>query len=150
MKFENLTNEILNNNRIIKIFLSGSRLRVARVDDLDTKRIYGEGVHIMTALSHADENCIDNLDYQGQYGLNGKHDQFLTGGPIDEFDVLDHCLVFGRLFLHRSEDKRSVKISFVAGSIEISIKGINVDDALDRFRWMISTISIDILSELTE
>ena len=82
--------------------------------------------------------------------MNGKHDQFLTGGPIDEFDVLDHCLVFGRLFLHRSEDKRSVKISFVAGSIEISIKVINVDDALDRFRWMISTISIDILSELTE
>ena len=64
MKFENLTNEILNNNRIIKIFLSGSRLRVARVDDLDTKRIYGEGVHIMTALSHADENCIDNLDFK--------------------------------------------------------------------------------------
>lgn len=35
MKFENLTNEILNNNRVIKVFLSGGRLRVARVDDLD-------------------------------------------------------------------------------------------------------------------
>ena len=66
MKIENLTNEILNNNRVIKVFLSGGRLRVARVDDLDTTRIYGEGPYFMTALPHADENCVDKLDYQGQ------------------------------------------------------------------------------------
>lgn len=147
MKFENLTNEILNNNRVIKVFLSGSGLRIARVDDLGTKRIYGEGINIMTALTHADENCIDNLDYQGQYVVNGKHDHYLTGSPIDESDILDYCLFFGKLYLRKCYIGKHIKAAFVTtdDKVELSTKGKTVEDALLNLEEAIKVIGVETL-----
>lgn len=135
---------------MIKVFLSGGRLRVARVDDLDTKRIYGEGINIVTALTHADENCIDNLDYLGQYGVNGKHEHYLTGGPVDESDVLDYCLAFGKLYLRKGWGSELIRASFVTDKVEVSTKGmtVTVEDALLNLESAIKVIGVETLGEL--
>ena len=148
MKFENLTNEILNNNRVIKVFLSGGRLRVARVDDLDTTRIYGEGPYFMTALTHADENCVDKLDYQGQYGVNGKHEHYLTGGPMIASDVLDYSLFFGKLYLRKGWGSELIRASFVTDKVEVSTNGKTVEEALWNLENAIKVIGVETLGEL--
>lgn len=148
MKFENLTNEILNNNRVIKVFLSGGRLRVARVDDLDTTRIYGEGPYFTTALTHADENCVDKLDYQGQYGVNGKHEHYLTGGPMITSDVLDYSLFFGKLYLRKGWGSELIRASFVTDKVEVSTNGKTVEEALWNLENAIKVIGVEALGEL--
>lgn len=158
MKFENLTNEILNNNRVIKVFLSGGRLRVARVDDLDTTRIYGEGPYFTTALTHADENCVDKLDYQGQYGVNGKHEHYLTGGPMITSDVLDYSLFFGKILIYKRKDINYedefdvglIEASFVTKVrfIKLSANGMDVEEALSSLEEVLRIIGVETLGEL--
>lgn len=148
MKFENLTSEILNNNRVIKLFLSGSGLRIARDNDIDTTRIYGEGPYLMTALTHADENCVDKLDYQGQYGVNGKHEHYLTGGSMTMSDVLDYSLLFGKLYLRKGWGSGLIRASFVTDKVEVSTNGKTVEEALWNLENAIKVIGVETLGEL--
>lgn len=104
----------------------------------------------MTALTHADENCIDKLDYQGQYGVNGKHEHYLTVGPADKSDVLDYCLAFGKLYLRGGDMGRYIKASFVTNTdkVELVTKGRTVEDALLNLESAIKVIGVETLGEL--
>lgn len=95
LKLENLEKMLVSNSdEYLKIFFSGARLRVCRLetkfkfkqeDEQDTElHAYGEGPSISTALSICNDNVMDGLSYEEQFtNKNAKYPHYYSGGPVD-------------------------------------------------------------------
>jgi len=133
MEYTNLDKLILKEDRELRIFLSGGRVRVMRDRDDHGDNFYGEGATLDECLEQTEKNCELMLTYnQGYQDKNHPFTGYMTGAFPDT--VIDNGLFnFGTLhirkingmvcLIHNPNDMKPVPV----------IQGRTLREAIDNY-----------------
>lgn len=131
---ENLTNYVLSTGNTIRIFLSGSKLRVVRSvnENTGTNKVYGEGPDLNCAIGIANENVVDKLSYQDQFvNENAKYPHFLTGSYSAPGDYLDMSTWDAEVFEIFKTAATTIGIVWKGyNHLNLQVSGKNIPEAL--------------------
>lgn len=131
-----LTDYVLSTGNRIRIFLSGSRLRIARsVNEIEgSSKVYGEGPNLEVALSIVNDNVTDHLSYADQFmNFSAKYPHFITGGYSAPNDYLDRSVWDSSKFEIFKTNSDTIGVIWVGyRGQEIEVSGKNIPEALSN------------------